>query len=96
MTKKDIVMQIAEKPALKQMTQAQIKEVVQATFDNMIENLAAGRTIELRNFGVFKVKMRKGRMARNPKTAEKVPVPDRRVVTFKPGLVMKQKVGGKK
>lgn len=92
MTKKDIVLEVAERPELNQITQTQIKRVVQSTLDYIVESLAKGKTIELRNFGVFKVKNRKGRMARNPKTGEKVPVPDRKVVVFKPGLVMKKKV----
>jgi nucleoid DNA-binding protein len=74
------------------MTQVDIKNVVQAVLDYIIDDLAKGHTIELRNFGVFKVKTRKARMARNPKTGQKVPVPDRRVVVFKPGLVMRKKV----
>ena len=93
MTKRDIIMQISERTSLKQLTQVQIKNVLQTALDNIIDSLASGNTIELRNFGVFKVKMRKGRMARNPKTSEQVSVPDRKVVVFKPGLVMKQKVG---
>jgi nucleoid DNA-binding protein len=92
MTKKDIVIEVAQKPGLKNLTQAQIKVVVQAALDHVVESLAKGQTIELRNFGVFKVKTRKGRIARNPKTGQKVPVPDRKVVVFRPGLVMKKKV----
>ena len=96
MTKKDIVLEVAEKPELKNLTQQDIKKVIQATLDHITESLAKGNTIELRNFGVFKVKNRKGRMARNPKTGEKVAVPDRKVVTFKAGLVMKKQLKGAK
>jgi len=92
MTKKDIVLEIAERPELTQLTQVEIKRVVQSALEHIIESLSKGQTIELRNFGVFKVKTRKGRMARNPKTGQKVAVPDRKVVVFRPGLMMKKKV----
>ncbi len=88
-TKKDIAMKIAEETGIKQI---HVKKVVQRTFDNIIDALNQGQTIELRNFGVFKVRVRKGRMGRNPRTGEAVPIPDKKVVTFKPGLVMKDKV----
>ena len=89
MTKKDIAIKIADETGIKQII---VKEVVQKTIDAMIEALSKGETLELRNFGVFKVKERKARIGRNPRTGETVPVPPKKVVTFKPGLVMKQKV----
>jgi nucleoid DNA-binding protein len=92
MTKKDIVLEVAQRSELTQLTQAQIKSVIQATFDYIIESLTRGETLEFRNFGVFKVKTRKGRIARNPKTGQKVAVPNHKVVVFKPGLVMKKKI----
>lgn len=92
MTKKDIVLEIAERPELSNLTQSEIKIVVQSTLDHLVENLVKGQTIELRNFGVFKVKTRKGRMARNPKTGQKVAIPNRKVVIFKPGLGMKNRI----
>lgn len=88
-TKKDIVMKIAEETGLKQIY---VKKVVQKTFDKIIEALNEGQTIELRNFGIFKTRVRKGRMGRNPKTGEEISIPDKKVVTFKPGLIMKAKV----
>jgi len=54
--------------------------------------LMRGEKIELRNFGVFKLKQRKSRTGRNPRTGEVVPVPPRKVVVFKAGLEMKQKI----
>jgi len=89
MTKKDIAVKIADETGIKQII---VKEVVQKTIDAMIEALSKGETLELRNFGVFKVKERKARIGRNPRTGETVPVPPKKVVTFKPGLVMKQRV----
>ena len=90
MTKKDIVLKIAEKE--KNLTQVDIKKIVQKMLDQIIASLEQGETVELRNFGVFKVKSRRGRMGRNPRTGEEVPVPPKKVAVFKPGLVMKQKV----
>jgi len=89
MTKKDIVMKIAIDTNIKQID---VKKIVQMTFDIIIDALARGEKIELRNFGVFKTKSRKGRMGRNPRTGVQVPVPPKKVAIFKPGLVMKAKV----
>lgn len=90
MTKKDIVLKIAQETGVKQID---VKRVVQKTFDQIVESLAQGERVELRNFGVFKVKSRRGRTGRNPRTGDVVPVPPKKVAVFKPGLVMKQKVG---
>jgi integration host factor subunit beta len=88
-TKKDIVRTISEEVGL---TQQQTKEIVQKTFDAIIESLVRERRIELRNFGVFEVKPRAARKARNPRTGEQVDVPQKHVVTFKPGKYMEAKV----
>ena len=90
MTKKDIILKVSDESNLKQID---VKQVVQRTFDCIVEALARGEKIELRNFGVFKIKQRrKSRIGRNPRTREIVPVPPRKVVIFKPGLEMKQKI----
>jgi nucleoid DNA-binding protein len=89
MTKKDIILKISDDTNLKQ---TDVKRVVQKTFDFMIEALVRGEKIELRNFGVFKIKERKSRTGRNPRTGEVVPVPPRKVAVFKPGLEMKKKI----
>jgi nucleoid DNA-binding protein len=81
-TKKEIVKTISEELGL---TQLKTKEIVQKTFEAIIDTLVADKRIELRNFGVFEVKKRKARQARNPRTSEKVFVPAKYVVTFKPG-----------
>lgn len=88
-TKKDIVLKIAEETGIKQID---VKQVVQKTLDKITEQLAAGQTVELRNFGIFKVKARRGRLGRNPRTGQEVPVPPKKVVVFKPGLIMKRDV----
>jgi nucleoid DNA-binding protein len=89
MTKKDIILKISDDTNLKQID---VKKVVQKTFDCIIDALVRGEKIELRNFGVFKIKQRKSRTGRNPRTGQVVPVPPRKVVVFKPGLEMKKKV----
>lgn len=89
MTKKEIVKQISEELGL---TQLKTKEIVQKTFDAIVETLLEERRIELRNFGVFEVKRRKARKARNPRTGERVDVEPKFVVTFKPGKEMEEKV----
>ncbi len=89
MTKKDIVLQITDITGIKQVD---VKKIVQNTFDVIVESLLRNEKVELRNFGVFKIKERKARFGRNPRTGESVPVPPRKVVVFKPGLEMKQKV----
>ena len=94
MTKKEIVRFISDNLNL---SQQDVKKVVQKTFDSVIDALAKEGRIELRNFGVFEVKQRKARKARNPRTGEEVFVPSKRVVTFKPGKEMEELVdsGGK-
>jgi nucleoid DNA-binding protein len=88
-TKKEIVKQISDKIGL---TQLKTKEIVQQTFDAIVETLLEVGRIELRNFGVFEVKQRKARKARNPRTGERVDVPPKNVVTFKPGKEMEERV----
>jgi len=73
--------------------QQQVHDVVQRTLDYMAEALAKGDKVELRNFGVFEVKIRKARVGRNPNAPEKdVPIPERSVVKFKPGKDMRVEV----
>ena len=90
MTKKEMAKAIAEEMGI---TQEQAKEIVQRVFDGIVETLVQEGRIELRNFGVFEVKKRKPRKARNPRTGEKVKVPAKLVVTFKPGREMEERVG---
>ena len=89
MTKKDIVLRITDMTSIKQVD---VKKVVQKTFDVIIDSLIRSEKVELRNFGVFKIKERRARFGRNPRTGESVPVPPRKVVVFKPGLEMKKKI----
>lgn len=88
-TKKEIVKTISEECGL---TQLKTKEIVQRTFEAIIDTLVAEGRIELRNFGVFEVKKRAARKARNPRSGERVDVPEKFVVTFKPGKEMEERV----
>lgn len=91
MTKKEIVKTISEECGL---TQLKTKEIVQKTFEAIIDTLVedSDHRIELRNFGVFEVKKRAARKARNPRTGSRVDVPEKYVVTFKPGKEMEERV----
>jgi integration host factor subunit beta len=89
MTKRDMTNAIAEEMGL---TQVQAREIVQRVFDGITETLLTEGRIELRNFGVFEVRKRKPRKARNPRTGEKVDVPAKLVVTFKAGRGIEERV----
>ena len=87
MTKRDLVVRISEETGI---VQQRVLQVVQRTLDHISETVAAGTTVELRNFGVFEVKVRKARIGRNPNRPETdVPIPRRSVVKFKPGKEMR-------
>jgi integration host factor subunit beta len=88
-TKKEIVRMISEEMGL---TQLQTKDIVQRTLDEITRTLVAEGRIELRNFGVFEIKRHAPRKARNPRTGEKVDIPAKNVVTFKPGKEMEEQV----
>jgi nucleoid DNA-binding protein len=90
LTKRELVMRISEETGL---VQTQVFNVVQKTLDQISEALAMGGKVELRNFGVFDVKIRKARVGRNPKQPEiNVPIPARATVKFKAGKEMKAEV----
>jgi nucleoid DNA-binding protein len=89
MTKKEIARKIAEHSGI---TQLLALEAVQMVFDAIVETLVDEGRIELRNFGIFAVKRRRARQARNPRSGENVSVPERGVVTFKPGREMEERV----
>lgn len=88
-TKKHIVKRVAEKVGERRDKVSQILDAVLAEFGAA---LAAGGRIELRDFGIFIVVRRKARLARNPRTGEAVQVPERSVVKFKPGKLLKKRV----
>ena len=91
LTKRDIVLKIFEKT--KDVPQSKIQETVQSTLDIILDALAEGRNVELRNFGVFEVQKRKARVGRNPNKPETdVVIPTRAVVKFKAGKVLKARI----
>ena len=89
MTKNDIVVRIAKTTGLRQID---VKRIAQMTLEGIIDALVEKGRIELRNFGVFEVRTRKSRRARNPRTGQEVIVPSRKVVSFKPGKLMEVRV----
>jgi nucleoid DNA-binding protein len=90
LTKRDLVMRISSETGL---NQQRVQEVVQKTLDYIAEALTKGDKVELRNFGVFEVKIRKARIGRNPNKPETdVPIPQRAIVKFKAGKEMKAQV----
>src|SRR5881409_3203630 len=90
MTKRDLVMRISTETGLVQQI---VLDVVQKTLDYIAEAVSQGRKVELRNFGVFEVKVRKARVGRNPNNpGTDVPIPQRTVVKFKPGKDMREDV----
>ncbi len=94
LTKRDLVMRISDETGL---VQADVYNVIQKTLDYIVESLAQGVNVEFRNFGVFEVQTRKPRIGRNPNKPENVvTIPERKVVKFKVGKIMKQQVTASK
>jgi nucleoid DNA-binding protein len=87
LTKRDIVLEIYEKADV---SQKQVREIVQMTLDVVADALASGRSVELRNFGVFELQLRKARVGRNPNQPDQqVTIPPRYAVKFKAGKELK-------
>ena len=94
MTKRDLVVKISADTGL---IQTEVASIVQKTLDYIADELAAGRDIELRNFGVFEIRVRKGRKGRNPKVPQiTVPIPERKVVKVRAGKELKDRVASLK
>ncbi len=90
LTKREIVLGIFEKTGF---PQKHIRDSVQMTLDTIMEALLAGRNVELRNFGVFEIQIRKSRVGRNPRKPEKdVVIPRRAVIKFKSGKELKERL----
>ncbi|MDA0666701.1 MAG: integration host factor subunit beta [Planctomycetota bacterium] len=88
-TKRDLVQRISDSTG---QTTVLVRDIIQRFLDEVANELVRGNRLEFRKFGVFEVRYRPGRMAQNPKTLEKVPVPPKRVVKFKVGNVMRRRV----
>ncbi len=88
-TKRELVQRVAEKTGVQQIN---AKEVIQCFLDEIINELAKGNRLEFRDFGVFEPKTKASRVARNPRTGDKVQVPEKTTVKFKVGRLMKKKI----
>ncbi len=88
-TKRELVQRIADRTG---QTKVLVRDVIQHFLDEVSTELVRGNRLEFRKFGVFEVRKRPGRLAQNPKTMEKVPVPAKRIVKFKVGNVLRQSV----
>ena len=89
MTKKELTDRITSAMRLKRVL---VKDLIQRFLDEMVSDLAKGNRLEFRDFGVFELRVRKPRMAQNPRTLERVPVPGKTVVKFKAGLRLKEDI----
>ncbi len=90
-TKKELIDRIADKTRNKRVV---VKRIIQHFLDEIIDELGQGNRLEFRDFGVFESKVRAARVAQNPKTLERVHVPEKRTVKFKIGRVMKMRLSG--
>ncbi len=88
-TKKELVNRIADST---RQTKVVVKDILQKFLDEIVTELAAGNRLEFREFGVFEVKDRAARRAQNPRTLQKVEVPAKRVVKFKVGRIMRERI----
>jgi len=92
-TKRDLVRRVSvETKAPTEM----VRQIVQQFLDDLVDELASGRRLEFRDFGVFEVVQRRPRVARNPRTGQTIEVPSKSVVHFKQGRVMRERVAGLK
>jgi len=91
-TKKELIDKIAEKTANRRVI---VRRIIQMFLDEIVNELGRGNRLEFRDFGVFESKVRAARVAQNPKTLERVEVPEKRTVKFKVGRIMKMKLSGK-
>ncbi len=88
-TKRDLIQRISASTG---QTKVLVRDIIQRFLDEVSQELVGGNRLEFRKFGVFEVRQRPGRIAQNPKTLEKVPVPPKRVVKFKVGNVLKLRI----
>lgn len=82
MTKRDLVVRVSEKLGY---SQTEVHQIIRCALNTIIDSLKDEKRLEIRNFGVFEVKTRKARMGRNPRTGDRVPIPQKLVATFKAG-----------
>lgn len=88
MKRSELIEKVAQKVDI--LTKKQIETVIDMIFDCMKEALSKGEKIEIRGFANFKIKERQGRIARNPKTGEKINVPPQRAISFKMSKALRE------
>lgn len=93
MTKSVLIEKVSEKA--EGLTRKQTEIVIETVFDSIKEALIKGEKVEIRGFGNFRLKNRRPRKARNPKTGEKIEVPGKRVLHFKTGKALKEAMNAK-
>ena len=91
MTKADLIDEVSR---LAELTRKDSEVIVETIFDSVVRSLRAGDKIEIRGFGSFRTRQRRGRIGRNPKTGEKVEVPAKKIPFFKPSKELKDFVNG--
>ena len=91
MTKADLVEEVTQ---LGDLTRRDGEVIVDTIFESVIQALQSGDKIEIRGFGSFRIRQRKPRIGRNPKTGKEVPISPRRVMVFKPSAILKQRING--
>ena len=86
MTKAELVEEVA---GMTQLTKKHAEIIVNTVFESIVESLRVGSKIELRGFGSFRLRDRRARIGRNPRTGARVDVPAKRVCYFKPGKTLR-------
>ena len=90
MIKSELVQKIAEKNS--HLSHREVERLVSTIFDEITNALSSGGRVELRGFGAFSVKSRPGRLGRNPRTGQKVEIPEKNVPYFKTGKLLKERL----
>jgi integration host factor subunit beta len=86
LTKADLIEEVLR---ITELPRKESETIVETIFDSIIESLQNGDKIEIRGFGSFRTRQRRGRVGRNPKTGEKVEVPPKKIPFFKPSKELK-------
>ncbi|MEW6675486.1 MAG: HU family DNA-binding protein [Nitrospirota bacterium] len=93
MTKSVLIEKVSEKA--EGLTRKQTEIVIETVFDSIKEAFIKGEKVEIRGFGNFRLKNRRPRKARNPKTGERIEVPGKKVLHFKTGKALREAMNAK-
>ena len=91
LTKADLIEEVLR---VTELPRKESETIVETIFESIIGSLQKGEKIEIRGFGSFRTRQRRGRIGRNPKTGTEVPISPRRVMVFKPSAILKQRING--